>query len=129
MSQRAGRRPYGDRRMSAGQAFVDRYIERAGFADIWEKVRGGVRLYESNEVTAVGAMADWVREQRHGRLAYFVRNQHINYTNICNKDCKFCSFYAKKGGPKPYELDVDAVRQRVREYRDYPITEIHMVGG
>src|SRR5688572_33365733 len=116
---------------------MDRYIEHAGLADIWEKVRAGtrlpfedgVRLYETHEATAVGYMANWVREQRHGDLAYFVRNQHINYTNICNKDCKFCSFFAHKGGPAPYELDVQAIRERVREYADTPITEIHMVGG
>ena len=116
---------------------MDRTIEQAGLADIWDRVRSGqrltfhegVRLYESRDVTAVGAMAHWVRTQRHGNVAYFVRNQHINYTNICNKDCKFCSFYAKKGGPRPYELDVEAIRERVRRYADLPITEIHMVGG
>ncbi|HEU4753850.1 MAG TPA: radical SAM protein, partial [Armatimonadota bacterium] len=123
--------------MSGTATFMERSIERAGLADIWEKVRAGarlsyedgVRLYQSSEITAIGLMAHWVRERLHGNLAYFVRNQHINYTNICNKDCKFCSFYAHKGGPAPYELDVEAIRQRVREYRDFPITEIHMVGG
>ncbi len=117
--------------------YLDRYIEQAGFGDIWQKVQAGerlsfedgVRMYESGEVTALGYMANWVREKQYGDIAYFVRNQHINYTNICNKDCKFCSFYAKKGGPKPYELDVEAIRRRVREYADVPITEIHMVGG
>jgi aminodeoxyfutalosine synthase len=121
----------------AAATLVDRTIEHAGLADLWEKVQSGerlsyadgVRLYESNELTAIGMMANWVREGAHGDLAYFVRNQHINYTNICNKDCKFCSFYAKKGGPKPYELDLEAIRHRVREYRDVPITEVHMVGG
>jgi aminodeoxyfutalosine synthase len=114
-----------------------RYIQRAGLGDLWEKVQAGqrlsyddgVRLYETNEITAIGAMANWVRERLHGDVTYFVRNQHINYTNICNKDCKFCSFYAKKGGPKPYELDIEAVRERLRLYRDVPITEVHMVGG
>jgi aminodeoxyfutalosine synthase len=122
--------------MGANRA-MERYIERAGLADLWEKVQNGVRLsyedgvrlYESSEVTAIGYMANWVRERAHGDLAYFVRNQHINYTNICNKDCKFCSFYAHKGGPKPYELDLDAVRRRINEFRDVPITEVHMVGG
>jgi aminodeoxyfutalosine synthase len=116
---------------------LDRYVEHVGLGDIWERVQAGerlsyedgVRLYESNEATAVGYMANWVREREHGNLAYFVRNQHINYTNICNKDCKFCSFFAHKGGPSPYELDVQAIRNRVREYADTPITEIHMVGG
>ena len=116
---------------------LDRFVEHVGLGDIWERVRAGerlsyedgVRLYETNEATAVGYMANWVREREHGNLAYFVRNQHINYTNICNKDCKFCSFFAHKGGPSPYELDVQAIRNRVREYADTPITEIHMVGG
>src|SRR5207248_4337619 len=116
---------------------MDRMVEQAGLGDIAEKVAAGerlsfadgVRLYECPDLTAVGYLANGVREREHGDLAYFVRNQHINYTNICNKDCKFCSFYAKKGGPKPYELDVEAIRRRVREYRDVPITEIHMVGG
>jgi aminodeoxyfutalosine synthase len=123
--------------MTPLQTSMDRYIARVGLADIWEKVQAGrrlsfedgVRMYETPEATAVGYMANWVREQRHGDLAYFVRNQHINYTNICNKDCKFCSFYAKKGGPAPYELDIQAIRDRVRQYADVPITEIHMVGG
>jgi aminodeoxyfutalosine synthase len=123
--------------MILSQTSMDRYIERIGLADIWEKVQAGrrlsfedgVRMYQTPEATAVGYMANWVREQRHGDLAYFVRNQHINYTNICNKDCKFCSFYAKKGGPAPYELDIQAIRDRVRQYADVPITEIHMVGG
>jgi len=116
---------------------MERYLERVGLADLWEKVRAGerlsyedgVRLYESPEITAIGYMANQVREGLHGDVAYFVRNQHVNYTNVCNKSCKFCSFYAHKGGPKPYELDVEAIRQRVRQYRDVPITEIHMVGG
>jgi aminodeoxyfutalosine synthase len=123
--------------MGGSEQLMQRYIEQAGLGDIWEKVQGGtrlsledgVRLYESNELTAIGYMANRVREERHGDVAYFVRNQHINYTNICNKDCKFCSFYAKKGGPKPYELEIEAIRQRVRQYRDVPITEVHVVGG
>lgn len=123
--------------MSGSEQYMERYIAHAGLADVWERVRSGarlsledgVRLYESSELTAVGYMANRVRERLHGDVAYFVRNQHVNYTNICNKDCKFCSFYAKKGGPKPYELDVQAVRERIRQYRDVPITEIHMVGG
>lgn len=119
------------------EAIAERCIQQAGLASIWEKVRSGRRLsfedgvdlYRSHELNALGFMANWVREQRHGDLAYFVRNQHINYTNICNKDCKFCSFYAHKGGPAPYELSIQQVRERVRQYADQPITEIHMVGG
>ena len=96
--------------------------ERLSFED-------GVRLYTTHNLTGVGYMANLVRERRHGGRTYFVRNQHINYTNICNKFCKFCSFYAKKGGPAPYEMSLDEVRRRLSWHADLPLTEIHMVGG
>lgn len=96
--------------------------ERLSFDD-------GLTLYKTPNLTAVGYLANLVRERKHGAKTYYVRNQHINYTNICNKFCKFCSFYAKKGGPAPYEYDMDEVRRRIEWHRDIPITEIHMVGG
>lgn len=105
--------------------------------DIYEKVvagqrlsyEEGVRLFHHRDLTAVGYLANIVRERLHGSKAYYVRNQHINYTNICNKFCKFCSFYAKKGGPDPYELSLEDVRQRLGMHLDVPITEVHIVGG
>jgi aminodeoxyfutalosine synthase len=96
--------------------------ERLSFED-------GMRLYQTPNLTAVGYMANMVRERRHGAKTFFVANQHINYTNICNKFCKFCSFYAKKGGPAPYEMDMAEVRERLMWHRDVDLTEIHMVGG
>lgn len=89
----------------------------------------GLRLCRTPNLTAVGYLANIVRERKHGAKTYYVRNQHINYTNICNKFCKFCSFYAKKGGPDPYEMSLDEVRRRIEWHREVPITEIHMVGG
>lgn len=102
------------RKVDAGQ--------RLGFED-------GLRLYKTQNLTAVGYMANIVRERRHGAKTYYVRNQHINYTNICNKFCKFCSFYAKKGGPAPYEMSLEEVRRRLEWHKEVPMTEIHMVGG
>lgn len=105
--------------------------------DIYRKVMDGSRLssedglllYRTKNLTGVGYLANLVRERRHGAKTYFVRNQHINYTNICNKFCKFCSFYAKKGGPAPYEMSLDEVRRRLEWHKDQPLTEIHMVAG
>ena len=96
--------------------------ERLSFED-------GLQLYRTPNLSGVGYLANIVRERKHGAKTYYVRNQHINYTNICNKFCKFCSFYAKKGGPAPYEYDMNEVRRRIEWHRDIPITEIHMVGG
>ena len=104
---------------------------------IYEKVEKGGRLsfddgmslYETPNLTGVAYLANMMRERMHGAKTYFVRNQHINYTNICNKFCKFCSFYAKKGGPDPYEMSLEEVKRRLDWHKDIPITEIHMVGG
>ncbi|MCC6442079.1 MAG: aminofutalosine synthase MqnE [Armatimonadetes bacterium] len=106
-------------------------------ADIQEKVlegrrlgfEDGMRLYASSDLTAIGTMANIVRERKNGSLAYYVRNQHINYTNICNKFCKFCSFYSLPRDPSAYTLTPEQVQDRVREYLHLPITEIHMVAG
>ncbi|HRI44913.1 MAG TPA: CofH family radical SAM protein [Fimbriimonadaceae bacterium] len=89
----------------------------------------GLLLYRTRNLTGVGYLANLDRERRHGAKTYFVRNQHINYTNICNKFCKFCSFYAKKGGPAPYEMSLDEVKRRLDRHKDQPLTEIHMVAG
>lgn len=114
----------------------ERYVGRE-LMDIYEKVASGERLSFSDglklshtvNLTAVGFLANLVRERMHGAKTYYVRNQHINYTNICNKFCKFCSFYAKKGGPDPYEMSLEEVRQALRRHKDVPITEVHSVGG
>lgn len=126
--------------MGAATNSMDRRAERAVGAplmDLYEKVQAGerlsyedgVRLYHAPNLSGVGFLANLVRERLHGDRTYYVRNQHINYTNICNKFCKFCSFYAKKGGPAPYEMDMAEVRRKLLAHIDVPITEVHMVGG
>ncbi len=114
-------------------------MARAGLAGIWEKVQSGQRLtlddaidlYREPNLNAIGQMANIVRERMHGDRAYYIRNQHINYTNICNKHCKFCYFAKnpKEGGPTPYLMSHEEVRLALRRYSDVPITEVHMVGG
>lgn len=112
-------------------------IGRAGLADIHDKVLAGqrlslddgLRLYACDELPVLGYLANIVRERKSGDTAYYVRNQHINYTNICNKLCKFCSFYVKPKDERGYVLSPEQVAARVAEYDQAPITEIHMVGG
>lgn len=113
-------------------------IERAGLADLAAKVEAGerldhadgVRLYECRDIHAVGFLANLVRERYNGNRAYFVRNQHINYTNVCNKGCLFCAFYAlPKDHERGYTMSPEEVGDKVRAYLDLPISEIHMVGG
>ena len=115
----------------------DALIAAAGLEDIHQKVYAGERLsaddgrrlYRHGNLPAVGYLANLVRERMHGDRVYFVRNQHLNYTNICNKSCLFCSFYALPKDPEGYVLSPDDIRARMETYADIPISEIHMVGG
>ncbi|HKY31492.1 MAG TPA: aminofutalosine synthase MqnE [Candidatus Polarisedimenticolia bacterium] len=112
-------------------------MARAGLEDIQRKVLegqrlsgdDGLRLYACPDLNVLGHLANTVRERRHGDVCWYVRNQHINYTNVCNKDCKFCAFYVRPGDPAGYTLSVEDVRRRVEEQIHEPITEVHMVAG
>ncbi|OGB93810.1 MAG: aminofutalosine synthase MqnE, partial [candidate division NC10 bacterium RBG_16_65_8] len=114
-------------------------LRRSGLQDIHDKVRqgarlgfdDGMRLYATSDLTAVGYLANLARERVSGDRTFFVRNLHINYTNICNKLCKFCSFYAAPNSRdgRGYVLSPEEAAARVAQYGGEPIREIHMVAG
>ena len=114
-----------------------RHIEAAGLGAIRDKVLAGERLSRedgillltSADLLAVGALANHVREARHGDAAYYIVNQHINHTNVCVAGCKFCAFYRTAKQKDAYVLSPEEVAARMRQHAGEPIREIHMVGG
>ena len=88
----------------------------------------GVALYRSHDLLAVGALANHVREQRHGDAAYFVWNTHINHTNVCVATCDFCAFAAKKDEPRAYTMKLEEVFANVAGLPK-AVREVHIVGG
>ncbi|MEZ6005616.1 MAG: aminofutalosine synthase MqnE [Planctomycetota bacterium] len=116
---------------------VERRIERAGLAKIRDKVVAGERLsfdegvtlYRSPDLHAIGALANFVRERKHGDRTFFNVNQHINYTNVCNKLCRFCSFQRLPKQEGAYVMRPEEVAQKIREQLHEPVTEVHVVGG
>jgi len=116
---------------------MDSLVKNAGLGDILEKVQDGerlsvadgIRLFNSPDLLAIGYLANIVRERKNGNNAYFIYNQHINYSNICTNLCKFCAFGKDKDSELAYEMSVEDVRKKVRERLSEPITEIHMVDG
>ncbi len=113
-------------------------LGRVGLDDIMDKVVAGVRLdhadglqlFETADIGAVGALANLVRERRHGDLAYFNRNLHINATNVCEASCIFCSFARlEEHQPEAYTMSLEEAVGRVRELEDAFLTEVHIVNG
>jgi len=89
----------------------------------------GYRLFESGNLPAAGYLANIRRERVSGRKAYYIRNQVINYTNICINRCAFCAFHRKTGDKESYTLSLRDIRKKVEDHLNEPISEIHVVGG
>jgi len=90
----------------------------------------GVMLFEKASLSYTGALANWVREQKHGDNTYFNRNFHIEPTNVCVFSCKFCAYsklYANK--EEGWELTIQQMLDIVKSYDGKPVTEVHIVGG
>jgi aminodeoxyfutalosine synthase len=98
--------------------------ERLDFED-------GLALMETDDLLALGELADLARRTRGGTdEVYFVQNLYLNQTNVCRVKCKFCAFATTSKLPNAYtlspqELAEDALRQREAT----GFTEIHMVNG
>lgn len=113
------------------------WFKSLGLEAIHEKVRegrrldleDGERLFGCPDVLAVGALAHQARSRLHGRNAYYVLNQHINYSNVCVNGCRFCAFGRTKDDPLAFELSLADILDKIRSRLADPITEIHIVGG
>ncbi|MXV16320.1 aminofutalosine synthase MqnE [Hufsiella ginkgonis] len=90
----------------------------------------GVYLYKHASPGYLGVLANHIREARHGHNTYFNRNFHIEPTNLCVYDCKFCSYSRLiKQRQEGWEYTMEEMLDIVRKYDDQPVTEVHIVGG
>lgn len=96
--------------------------ERLSFDD-------GLYLDQHADLLTLGALAHRERVRRHGTVAFYNTNIHLNPTNICVYRCRFCAFRADLKDEKAYTFSEDMLRERVLEGRAAGATEIHVVGG
>ena len=92
----------------------------------------GTYLFYNAELSHLGTLANYIREKRHGNKTYFNKNFHIEPTNICVFDCKFCSysrFLREKDEYDAWELSEEDIYNAIRNYDGKDITEVHIVGG
>ena len=112
-------------------------FQHSELRDLHDKVVAGerlsdadaLRLFESKDINAVGAMADFARQRKVGNRASYILNRYINYSNYCILSCQFCSFARKKRDADGFELSIDQIVQKAREALALGITELHIVGG
>src|SRR5271169_1948524 len=115
------------------------FVQRSELRDLYDKVAAGeriseagaLRLFESKDLNAVGAIADLARSRcgGTGNRASYIINRYINYSNYCILSCQFCSFARKKRDADGFQLSVEEIVAKAREALKIGITELHIVGG
>jgi aminodeoxyfutalosine synthase len=113
------------------------YIQRSELRDIYHKVvaseriseADALRLFESKDLNALGAIADFVRQRKVGERASYIINRYINYSNYCILSCQFCAFARKKRDADGFQHTAEEIVEKAREALKLGITELHIVGG
>jgi len=116
---------------------VNFFVQRSELRDLYDKVAAreriseadALRLFESKDLNAIGAIADLARQKKVGNHASYIINRYINYSNYCILSCQFCSFARKKRDADGFELTIPQMVEKAREALALGITELHIVGG
>jgi aminodeoxyfutalosine synthase len=122
---------------SANRILVNFFVQHSELRDLYDKVAAGeriseadaMRLFESKDLNAIGAIADLVRQKKVGNRASYIINRYVNYSNYCILSCQFCSFARKKRDADGFELSIPQIVDKAREALKLGITELHIVGG
>lgn len=112
-------------------------LRHSPLRDLHDKVAAGerlseadaLRLFESRDLNALGALADCARQRKVGNRASYIVNRYLNYSNYCILSCQFCSFARKKRDADGFELTIPQMVEKAREALQLGITELHIVGG
>jgi aminodeoxyfutalosine synthase len=116
---------------------VNFFVQRSELRDIYDKVVAGeriseadaLRMFESKDLNAIGAIADFIRQRKVGNRASYIINRYVNYSNYCILSCQFCSFSRKKRDADGFQFSTEEIVEKAREALKIGITELHIVGG
>jgi aminodeoxyfutalosine synthase len=105
------------------------------FAEIARKVQADERitdpecllLYEEADTGFLGMLANFIRTRKNGQAVYYIRNFHIEPTNVCVNRCKFCS-YSHHFSAEQWDLSVEEMLDTVRQ-QDATVREVHITGA
>jgi aminodeoxyfutalosine synthase len=113
------------------------FLQQSELGDLYDKVEAGgritnedaLRLFQSKDLNALGAIADVVCRRKNGRRASYIINRYVNYSNYCILSCQFCAFARKKRDADGMQFTVPEIVQKAREALAVGVTELHIVGG
>lgn len=123
------------------QVDLTNYLEKSKVFEpllsISEKVLNGTRitvdeaimLYEHADLGFLSVLANYVRRKKNGDYVFFNKNFHIEPTNTCIYNCRFCSYHKAADDPESWEMNLAQITKMAKDYEKKGITEVHIVGG
>jgi cyclic dehypoxanthinyl futalosine synthase len=117
---------------------AQRIIETSDVSDILQAVISGnrpklndcIHLIKSDNIYALGLVGGFLRDKLFGKVATFVNNIILNYTNVCITYCKFCAFYRAPGHNEAYTLPTSEIVKRVLTSKQlFGISQVLIQGG
>lgn len=92
-----------------------------------------LRLFETDDIFTLGMLSSHTSKKKNSNRVYFIKNIHINPTNICVNRCKFCAFSRSKGERGAFELTIQQIIRQLKasliSRKHSSHTEVHIVGG
>jgi aminodeoxyfutalosine synthase len=86
-----------------------------------------IRLFDEFTPPQLSLLAVERKQLASGNKVFYNRNLHIEPTNICVYNCRFCSYKAKSEADS-YLFTANDILQKIAEVADN-ITEVHITGG
>lgn len=117
--------------------YLPENIKDQKLSDIICKVKNNIRitpeegltLFNEAELSLLGIIAGIVRRRHNRDFVYFNRNFHLEPTNKCIYNCRFCSYHKSENDPESWEYTIDQMLDIVRDFDNKEVTEVHIVGG
>ncbi len=88
-----------------------------------------LQLYKDAPIALLANLASQIKERISGNTVYYNRNIHLEPSNICTYNCKFCAYSRRKGDSGAWDLSIDEIKTIAEKHKDHKITEIHITGG
>jgi cyclic dehypoxanthinyl futalosine synthase len=108
---------------------VDPLLERAIAGERLDRAEIQ-RLFDEAGLIELGQAADAVRRRRNDpRVATYIIDRNINYTNVCVYRCRFCAFYRTLSDAEAYVLSFEEVADKVAETVASGGTGVLLQGG
>jgi len=89
----------------------------------------GLACFNTRDLIGLGQIASAVKQSRYGDKAFFISNQHLNYTNVCENKCRFCAFHRSPDAEDAYTYTPNEAAELIARSPVVDLREIHLVGG